>query len=73
VIWWYFLAKNTSDEAGNTIDRDMSYKINNHNDYSPTNKSLFCLLKLLTSDLSFEVQLGNRTSQDEIRALRYRS
>jgi len=28
-----------------------SIKLITSNDYSPTNKSLFCLLKLLTSDL----------------------
>jgi len=46
-------------------------KLINSNNYSPTNKSLFCLLKLLTSDLRVEEQLGNLTSQDEIRTLLY--
>jgi len=38
-------------------------KLITSNDYSPTNKSLFCLLKLLTSDLWVEEQRGNLTSR----------
>jgi len=48
-------------------------KLITSNNYSPTHKILFCLLKLLTSDLRVEEQLGNLTSQDEIRDLRYHS
>jgi hypothetical protein len=38
-------------------------KLITNNDYSPTNKSLFCWLKLLTTDLSVEEQLGNLTNR----------
>jgi len=47
-----FGKRNATYEAGNTIDRDLPHKIKKtNNDHSPTNKSLFCLLKLLTTDL----------------------
>jgi len=48
-------------------------KLITSNDYSPTNKSLFRLLKLLTSDFRVEGQLGKLTSRNEIRVLRYHS
>jgi len=41
-----FAKKKATYEAGITIDRDEPYIINNNDDYSPTNKSFFCLLKL---------------------------
>jgi hypothetical protein len=46
-----FGKRNATYVAGNTIDRDLPYKINKNNDYSPTNSCLFSLLKLLTTDL----------------------
>jgi hypothetical protein len=61
----YFWKRNVTYEAGITIDRDLPHKINNSNDYSPTNKRLFCLLKLLTTD--FESKSNWGTSQDRMR------
>jgi len=53
-----FVIRNATYEAGNTIDADLPYKLIISNDYSPTNKSLFCQLKLLTTDCESKSNWG---------------
>jgi hypothetical protein len=59
------LAKNATCEMVNRLIAIYRKKLITSNDYSPTNMSLFCLLKLLTTDCESKSNWG--TSPFRIR------